>query len=65
MSAMAHLEKDFETIRLCLTGRVITMYSNSDGSAVARYIFDNEMKARKRFIWQCELLEKEDKGNKK
>lgn len=61
MSAMAHLEKDFKTIRLCLTGRVITMYSNSDGLVVARYIFDDEMNARKRFMWQCELLEK---GNK-
>ena len=61
MSKMIHLEKDFKTIRLCLTGRVITIYSNSDGSVVARYIFDNGIKAKKRFMWQCELLEK---GNK-
>ena len=61
MSVMAHLEKDFKTIRLCLTGRVITMYSNSDGLAVARCISDDEMKARKRFMRRCELLEK---GNK-
>lgn len=65
MSVTAHLEKDFKTVRLCLTGRVITMYSNSDGTTVARYIFDDEMKARRRFMWQCELLGKGNKGNKK
>lgn len=62
MSATVHLEKDFKTVRLCLTGRVITMYRNSDGSAVAHYAFDDEMKAGKRFIWQCELLEKGNRG---
>ena len=61
MSTMAHLEKDSKTICLCLTGRVLAVYGNSDGLAVARYVFDDEMKARKRFVWQCELLEK---GNK-
>ena len=61
MSAMAHLEKDFKTIRLCLAGRVIAVYGNSDGLAAARYVFDDGMKAGKRFMWQCELLEK---GNK-
>lgn len=63
MSAVAHLEKDFKTVRVCLTGRVITIYSNSDSSVVARYILEDEMKAR--IMWQCELLERGNKGNKK
>ena len=61
MSAMAHLEKDFKTIRLCITGRVITMYSSSDGPVVARCVSDGEMRAGKRFMRRCELPEK---GNK-
>lgn len=61
MSAMAHLGKDFKAVRLCLAGRVIAMHSNSEGSAVARCIFGDEMKAGKRFMRQCELLEKGSK----
>lgn len=59
---MSTIYKDFRTIRLCLKGRLITMYSSSDSSVVARYIFDDETKAESHFMWQCELL---GKGNNK
>ena len=57
MSTLEHMEKDFNNFRLCLTGKVITMY-DYDGKAIVRYIQKTEAEARKLFFRQVELLEK-------
>lgn len=58
MRCMEHVEKDFKTIRLCLTGSVITMYDNENGSVIVRYCMKNDREARERFFLQVSLLEK-------
>ena len=51
-----HKEKTFKTLKLCLTGKVITMY-DLEGKVIARYFEKSISNAYRRFETQCKLLE--------